>query len=103
MRAGVHTALMLSFDRSACQVTTHHVKKYTYSLINQTLFFSVKDQLYNKMSQFIIYLSCVLAAMVCQAQCATKTLCTNERVDLRNEVVMSYGELVSSIEFMYMC
>ena len=47
------------------------------------------------MSQFIIiYLSCVLA-MVCQIQCATKILCSNERAELRNEVVMSYGDLVS--------
>ncbi|CAB4009896.1 Hypothetical predicted protein [Paramuricea clavata] len=31
--------------------------------------------------------------MVCQAQCATKTLCSTERVELRTEVAVSYGDL----------
>ena len=49
----------------------------------------------SKMSQFIIYLSCFLA-IVCQVKCATKTACTNERIQLRLDLETVSGDLVSS-------
>lgn len=49
-----------------------------------------------KMSQYIIYLSCFLA-IVCQVNCATKTACTIERVQLRFDLEGVSNDLVSSI------
>ena len=59
------------------------------------LFSAMEINFNSKMSQFIIYLSCFLA-IVCQVKCATKTACTNERIQLRLDLEAVSGDLVSS-------